>query len=376
MREVNIHCFFNRFDCELIKITCNELNGQQNLIHFKLVKHSFPKKMFGENYTDMKKFYKNISYPIVKKYKLSNLIDITDLKISIDSTSSVSTHFSNSYKIGIIVWRQNSSIPYLKYQLLKMALQLISLKYLQHNNDGCLFDNDTVLSNTALCEHCENELIASGFEYKDIFILVRLLESISDDYYSQKRNDMFVLIIMDIVKYSILTDMQQKAQIMELQYLIKSHPLTRKYRNELIFDPTGDGCIIGINEKLLREAIKYCAAIQTFVKKNGLKVRFGMNYGSVFRYRDINQNVNVAGSGINLAARVMDYGDANHILANRPLYDALGNLDQWHKKIFHNLGYVTVKHGVQLQIYNVFSNEEDFGNSNLSAKLKESKQNG
>lgn len=371
MRNISIYSYLIGFDTQIIKKACNELNEEQDLFKVTPIYYKLQNNIFENNSSDINNFYKSISYPVKKHYKLSNLITITDIKIYLDENTSVGTHFSNSYRLGIITWNANSTIPLLKYQLLKMSIQLSSQKYLQHNNEGCFFDNDIDIHNTSLCLHCENQLLSSGYSYREIFSLIRMLEKIKSNFESGQQNYMFALIIMDIVSYSKYTDQEQRKLIVKLQNLIKSNNLTKKFINDLIFDPIGDGCIIALSENLIRDSIKYCADIQKSIAKSGLKVRFGLNYGSIFRYRDINQNINVAGSGINLAARVMDIGDANHILVNRPLFDALGNLDDWHRSIFHNIGFVKVKHNVKLEVFNVYSKEEGFGNSDLPKKLKE-----
>lgn len=374
MKNINIYSYFLTHDPHIIKKICDELNEEQNLFKFTLIRWKSLDQFKEKKDMSIKSFYQDIAYPVKKHFKLSNLISITDIRIYIDENTSVSTQFSNSYKIGTIVWKKSSTIPTIKYELLNLSLQLSIQKHLIHNNEGCFFDETTNLSNVACCQECVNQLLSLGYDYKEILKLEKILEKIRYDFELIQHNEMFALIIMDIVNYSKNTDHEQKQLIEKLQEIIKSNKLTNQFIDKLIFDPTGDGCIIALRDRIIREVIKYSAELQKSIAEKGLEVRFGLNYGSIFRYRDINQNINVAGSGINLAARVMDIGDANHILVNRPLYDAIGNLDSWHKQVFHNLGFVKVKHGVRLEIFNVFSVDEGFGNSNLPKKIGELQQ--
>jgi hypothetical protein len=84
----------------------------------------------------------------------------------------------------------------------------------------------------------------------------------------------------------------------------------------------------------------------------------GIHTGPVYRVEDINANLNVAGGGINLAQRVMDCGDADHILISKALADTLLQVGAW-KNLVHALGEASVKHGVRIHLYNFFS--DNFG---------------
>ena len=88
----------------------------------------------------------------------------------------------------------------------------------------------------------------------------------------------------------------------------------------------------------------------------------GLHSGPVYRVADINANQNVAGGGINIAQRVMDCGDAGHILASQSVADMLGHLSSW-KDSLHDLGEADVKHGVRVHLYNLYT--EEVGNAEL-----------
>ena len=99
-----------------------------------------------------------------------------------------------------------------------------------------------------------------------------------------------------------------------------------------------------------------------------IKLRMGIHTGPVYRVADINANRNVAGGGINMAQRVMDCGDAGHILVSKVVADVLGEVSTWSNIVLHDLGEVEVKHGVRVHIYNLYT--DDAGNPELPTKLQ------
>jgi eukaryotic-like serine/threonine-protein kinase len=101
--------------------------------------------------------------------------------------------------------------------------------------------------------------------------------------------------------------------------------------------------------------------------QSGPGVRMGIHTGPVYRVADINANRNVAGGGINFAQRVMDCGDAGHILVSKSVADVLDHLAAWNG-VLHDLGEVEVKHGVRIHVYNLYSAE--VGNPELPQKLR------
>ncbi len=84
------------------------------------------------------------------------------------------------------------------------------------------------------------------------------------------------------------------------------------------------------------------------LKQSRLKLRMGINTGPVYWVADINGEANVSGDGINMAQRIMDAGDAGHILVSKSAADILLPLQEWSAQL-HDLGVHPVKHGVKLQ---------------------------
>jgi len=140
---------------------------------------------------------------------------------------------------------------------------------------------------------------------------------------------------------------------------------------ELIRLPTGDGMALVFFRDA--EAPVRCALELSRVLRNypEIKLRMGVHSGPVYRVADINANRNVAGGGINIAQRVMDCGDAGHILVSREVAEVLGQLSGW-RPMLHELGEVEVKHGVRVHLYNLYTNKT--GNSALPKKVAAPKQ--
>jgi Tol biopolymer transport system component len=126
--------------------------------------------------------------------------------------------------------------------------------------------------------------------------------------------------------------------------------------NNLIKLPTGDGMALvffGDPESAPRCALEVSKELRNHPE---LRLRMGLNNGPVYRVADINANLNVAGGGINTAQRVMDCGDAGHILVSRSFAEVLKHLRPWENSL-HDLGEAEVKHGVILQIFNLYNDE-------------------
>src|SRR6476659_9437513 len=98
-----------------------------------------------------------------------------------------------------------------------------------------------------------------------------------------------------------------------------------------------------------------------------LRVRLGIHRGPVSGVVDVNERTNVAGAGINLAQRVMDCGDAGHILVSRHVAEDLAEYERW-RPFLHDIGTFEVKHGVRVSVTNLYSDE--VGNPNLPGKLQ------
>ena len=131
--------------------------------------------------------------------------------------------------------------------------------------------------------------------------------------------------------------------------------------------PTGDGGALVFRTS--PEAPVRCALeISKELKKHPeLRVRMGIHSGAVNEITDLNEQANIAGAGINIAQRVMDCGDAGHILLSRHVAEDLEQYRQW-QPYLHDLGECEVKHGVRVHAFNLYT--DDVGNPEVPQKFK------
>jgi tetratricopeptide (TPR) repeat protein/class 3 adenylate cyclase len=181
--------------------------------------------------------------------------------------------------------------------------------------------------------------------------------------------EMAHVLFMDIVAYSKLPMDQQQKLLRELQEAVRNTQAFARAQNagQLISLPTGDGMalVFFVDPELpVRCAVELTRALRQHPE---IKLRMGIHTGPVYRVADINAARNVAGGGINMAQRVMDCGDAGHILVSNTVADLLAQVSTW-SKVFQPLGEAEVKHGVRVHIYNLCTDEA--GNAQLPQKLQ------
>jgi serine/threonine protein kinase/formylglycine-generating enzyme required for sulfatase activity len=176
------------------------------------------------------------------------------------------------------------------------------------------------------------------------------------------------VLFTDIVGYSKLPIGLQSERIQQLQRVVTSTAEFRRAQlaEQLVLLPTGDGMALVFFGSPVAPAQCAMEISRALKSRPELELRMGVHTGPVYRIADINKNQNVAGGGINIAQRVMDCGDAGHVLLSRAMADILGQLDDWIPRL-HDLGEVEVKHGVRIHVVNLFS--DDFGNPAIPAKL-------
>jgi TolB-like protein/class 3 adenylate cyclase/tRNA A-37 threonylcarbamoyl transferase component Bud32/Tfp pilus assembly protein PilF len=180
--------------------------------------------------------------------------------------------------------------------------------------------------------------------------------------------EMAHVLFTDLVGYSLLPMDQQKQYLGELQRIVQSSPQYRaaEAAGDLISLPTGDGMALaffGDPTAAAQCALEVAAGLKS---RPHLQLRMGIHSGPVYRVADVNANANVAGGGINMAQRVMDCGDAGHILVSKTMSDVLLQFSQW-APYLTDLGECTVKHGVTVRIYNLATAE--VGNRQRPRKL-------
>jgi TolB-like protein/class 3 adenylate cyclase/Tfp pilus assembly protein PilF len=181
------------------------------------------------------------------------------------------------------------------------------------------------------------------------------------------------VLLIDVVGYSKLLVNEQIELLQKLNQTVRGTECFRaaEISGKLIRMPTGDGMALLFfhsPEEPVRCALEISRALQ---EHPTIQVRMGVHSGPVNRVTDVNDKTNIAGSGINVAQRVMDCGDAGHILLSRHVADDLSQYRHWQPHL-HDLGECEVKHGLRLHLFNLY--KDALGNPQLPEKLKRRKR--
>ncbi|MFZ3374752.1 MAG: adenylate/guanylate cyclase domain-containing protein, partial [Chthoniobacterales bacterium] len=190
----------------------------------------------------------------------------------------------------------------------------------------------------------------------------------ADEQKAKQRLEIAHVLFMDVVDYSkLLTDEQSEA-LQELNQIVRNTETAREAEaaGQLTILPTGDGMALvfaGSVEEPVECALEISHALRA---QPSLPVRMGIHSGPVHHVKDANQRENIAGVGINIAQRVMDCGDAGHILVSKRVADDLAQQRRW-QPYLHELGDVEVKHGVVVSLVNLYA--ETIGNPKPPARI-------
>src|ERR1700720_1133106 len=182
------------------------------------------------------------------------------------------------------------------------------------------------------------------------------------------------VLFLDIVGYSkSLTDEQQEL-IDRLNQAVRASDEFQKAAaaDRLIKIPTGDGmALIFYNspEQPVNCAVEISRALKNF---SSLRVRMGVHSGPVSAVTDLNNRINAAGMGINVAQRVMDCGDTGHILLSKRVAEDLQQYSRWRPHL-HDLGEMEVKHGERVHVFNFYTDEA--GNPEMPKKVLDARPN-
>jgi TolB-like protein/Tfp pilus assembly protein PilF len=190
----------------------------------------------------------------------------------------------------------------------------------------------------------------------------------ADEEKAKLRLEIGHVLFIDIVGYSkLLTDEQSEA-LQELNQIVRSTEAAREAEavGQLTILPTGDGMALvftGSVEEPVECALEISHALRA---EPSLPVRMGIHSGPIHHVKDANGRDNIAGVGINIAQRVMDCGDAGHILVSKRVADDLAQQRRW-QPYLHELGDVEVKHGVVVSLVNLYA--ETIGNPTPPSRL-------
>src|SRR5437763_5853543 len=177
------------------------------------------------------------------------------------------------------------------------------------------------------------------------------------------------VLFIDIVGYSKLSIEDKHAAIEELTNIVRASEQFQRAEaaNRLIRIPTGDGMVLVFYtnpEAPAQCAVEISCALNEHPR---LQLRMGIHSGPVSGVVDVNERVNLAGAGINMAKRVMDCGDAGHILLSKHVAEDLEEYEKW-RPFLHDLGTCEAKHGVRVSVVNLY--DDQFGNATLPRKLE------
>src|SRR5881392_3763660 len=190
----------------------------------------------------------------------------------------------------------------------------------------------------------------------------------ADEQKTKLRLEIAHVLFMDIVDYSkLLTDEQSEA-LQELNQIVRNTEAAHAAAaaGQLTILPTGDGMALvfsGSVEEPVECALEISQALRA---QPSLPVRMGIHSGPIHHVKDANERENIAGVGINIAQRVMDCGDAGHILVSKRVADDLAQQRRW-QPYLHELGDVEVKHGVVVSLVNLYA--ETIGNPNPPTRI-------
>ena len=177
------------------------------------------------------------------------------------------------------------------------------------------------------------------------------------------------VLFIDIVGYSKLSINDQHAAVEELNQIVRASEQSQRAEatSRLLKIPTGDGMALVFYTS--PEAPAQCAVeISHGLKEHPrLQLRMGIHSGPVSGVVDVNERANLAGAGINMAQRVMDCGDAGHILLSKHVAEDLEEYERW-RPLLHDLGSCEVKHGVRVTIVSLY--DDQFGNATLPRRLE------
>jgi TolB-like protein/class 3 adenylate cyclase/Flp pilus assembly protein TadD len=177
------------------------------------------------------------------------------------------------------------------------------------------------------------------------------------------------VLFIDIVGYSKLSISDQHAAVEELTRIVRGSEQFQlaEAASRLTRIPTGDGMALAFYtspEAPVRCAVEISRALREHPR---LQLRMGIHSGPVGGVVDVNQRANLAGAGLNMAQRVMDCGDAGHILLSKHVAEDLEEYQRW-RPLLHDLGSCEVKHGVRVSVVNLY--DDQFGNAKLPRKFE------
>ena len=177
------------------------------------------------------------------------------------------------------------------------------------------------------------------------------------------------VLLIDVVGYSKLLVDEQIKLLQELNHIVRETESfrTAEASGKLIRVPMGDGMAL-LFFRSPEEPVKCALEISRRLQDHPhIQVRMGVHSGPVNRVTDVDDKTNFAGAGINVAQRVLECGDAGHILLSAHVAEDLAEYRHWQPNL-HDLGECEVKHGLRLRLFNLY--KENLGNPQVPGHLK------
>src|SRR5437867_5302134 len=176
------------------------------------------------------------------------------------------------------------------------------------------------------------------------------------------------VLFIDLVGYSKFSLNDQHAAVEQLNRVVRASEQFQQTEtaSRLLKIPTGDGMALvfySTPEAPVQCALEISRSLKRYPQ---LQVRMGIHSGPVSVVMDVNERANLAGAGMNIAQRVMDCGDAGHILLSKRVAEDLETHEKW-RPLLHDLGSCEVKHGVRVAVVNLYTDQ--VGNAKVPLKL-------
>src|SRR2546428_4501944 len=177
------------------------------------------------------------------------------------------------------------------------------------------------------------------------------------------------ILFIDIVGYSKLSINEQHAAVDQLTQIVRASEQFQRAEaaSRLTRIPTGDGMALVFYtspEAPAQCAVEISRALKEYPR---LQLRMGIYSGPVSGIVDVTGRANLTGAGLNIANRVMDCGDAGHILLSKHVAEDLEEYEKW-RSLLHDLGSCEVKHGVRVSVVNLY--DDQFGNAKLPRRFE------
>ena len=169
------------------------------------------------------------------------------------------------------------------------------------------------------------------------------------------RSTSVTVLFFDVVGYTKQSVNKQIEIKRQFNQIVSGCVKAQGVGEHIILD-TGDGAAIGFlqhPEDALEVAIKFRETVMAnqHLDYPDMKVRIGIHLGPINITKDMNDQSNMVGDGINDAQRVMSFAGIDQIYISRSYYDFVSRLNDEYADMFHYRGTQEDKHGREHSVY-------------------------